>query len=378
MKFKFYLLIIIFFLGLTHPLKPGTSKLAAVVLPITEDAYTSGIGDSGTGNYVWAGNDVGNTQYKAWIKFSTASLDDSVKRARLFIHCDSATYCGTNIPLYIVTGSWTETGISTASEPTKEASAYTTASFSQGWNTVDITDIVEDWRTGAKTNYGLVFWHTDTTASTWTRISSRENTNNNGAYIEVDYGGTLALNFDAYTSTIGDSGTQNYNWAGSDSSGGRYHAWFQFDTSTLSASVISATLYLHCDSAIYCGANIPLYVVTATWTENGISYGSEPSKEASAFTTVSFSQGWNTVDITDIVEDWRTGTRTNFGISLWDTGTTESQSRISSRENANGNEAYIVIVGGGIIPEFNFYPINVIFVVIFIGILVYLRKFKNL
>jgi hypothetical protein len=132
---------------------------------------------------------------------------------------------------------------------------------------------------------------------------------NKDAYVESGYPST-------------PTGNQQNHYLGHDTwySKGQTRIYIQFNLPSLpeDAQVDSAQLeiyqYAHQCSGSY---GVTAYEVTSDWGEYTLTWNNQPSKGRTVG-TASFgcSEGWRSVDITDLVKDWYDG-HANHGVTLW-------------------------------------------------------------
>lgn len=104
-------------------------------------------------------------------------------------------------------------------------------------------------------------------------------------------------------------------------SGGTRYAFTRFDLSALpaSSSVDRAVLRLFVNRVDAAG-DLDVFVVTSAWNEDTLTASSQPSLEATPVETVAVGTGdqagFVLVDVTDAVNDWLSGAKTNYGLAL--------------------------------------------------------------
>ena len=110
----------------------------------------------------------------------------------------------------------------------------------------------------------------------------------------------------------------------------------EFDLSSLTdvAIVNSATLSLY----RYAGMGVPsgnglwldAHQITSPWTEDVIWSDSPSFNNDVEDTAFIYNNGWYTWDVTSLTQDWLDGTTNNYGIALYDHGTSFYQRFVSS------------------------------------------------
>ena len=110
------------------------------------------------------------------------------------------------------------------------------------------------------------------------------------------------------------------------SSGWAWDSLINFDISGIDSGsiVLSANLKLYYWSSLYNpqGRSIRLYRATSTWDEYSTTWNNQPSYDSqiSSSTNVPSSYSWMSWDVSDDVQDFINGTKTNFGWKLTDEG----------------------------------------------------------
>lgn len=102
---------------------------------------------------------------------------------------------------------------------------------------------------------------------------------------------------------------------------GRYRSLLQVDLSSLpSGSVTQALLRLYMEAGgggYPSGNSVGVHEVTASWSESTVTYGTQPAHNPVAEDIVTAtSAGWYEWDITDLVNAWKSGSKTNHGVML--------------------------------------------------------------
>lgn len=164
-------------------------------------------------------------------------------------------------------------------------------------------------------------------------------------------------------------GNVNYNFGGNDNlrvdSAASNNRWFylKFDTtvgsylpSGTTANDISRALLTFYVNTVSTGGNIDVYDVAASWTEgtadgaasgSDICWNNKPASTGSVLGTINVTTGQKfkfvTIDVTDIVQDWVSGTTTNNGLVFKPNGSVSVY--FDAKENgAPGNQPTLNIV----------------------------------
>jgi hypothetical protein len=114
---------------------------------------------------------------------------------------------------------------------------------------------------------------------------------------------------------------------------------FGFSHSSLpsNAVVSSAILYFHTDNIYVTSTFYFKRTTTNTWTETGVTWNNQPSTTSTnqaSRSSVSSSDTWYTVDITDMYNDSLSESDTEIGIVASVTATLSTSSRINTRESS--------------------------------------------
>jgi len=95
------------------------------------------------------------------------------------------------------------------------------------------------------------------------------------------------------------------------------YALIEFDISQCPSanSIIEALLTVNCSAT----DNLTTHVsrITGSWVENSVTWNTKPSNAATDYGTLSLNTtGEKSVDITDLVKEWKEGTYDNYGLYL--------------------------------------------------------------
>ena len=125
---------------------------------------------------------------------------------------------------------------------------------------------------------------------------------------------------DTYISTTLPS--SNYGTATSINVGGGNSALIQLDLSSLPAGITAAqinkaTMSFYVNTVLT-GGGIDISQVTSAWTEIGVTNNNRPTYLAPFALNVpsTTAKSWVTVDVTQLVRDWVTGSAPNFGVQI--------------------------------------------------------------
>jgi hypothetical protein len=132
------------------------------------------------------------------------------------------------------------------------------------------------------------------------------------------------------THTINDDKLQVGGWQDS------YHSYIRFDVSATPPNASSAQIWLYCypkNGATNTNMNIKR--VDGPWNESGWS-AQPPSTQVSVFTFPGCNQ-WSKIDITQLYNEWKSGTRPNYGIVLTPTSTSNNFNLFYSSQYTDSN-----------------------------------------
>lgn len=119
-------------------------------------------------------------------------------------------------------------------------------------------------------------------------------------------------------SSINSNFGTNVSLVAGDNGGADNRIYIQFDLSGIIGTITSAQLQLYCSGTSGGGHNIDLHQVTSPWTENGITWATQPSYNPTKETTVFVSDNnkWYSWDITALVKKWVEDGVPNYGVTL--------------------------------------------------------------
>jgi len=163
--------------------------------------------------------------------------------------------------------------------------------------------------------------------------------------------GVQSATFTSTKDTYASEGHSSNNYGGSTSievggtTGSRFEAFLQFDLSSLPAGsvVSSATLRLSkvvnmASQSASPDVNITIntYAVTSSWAEYSLTWSGRPSSTyvSDPGTVVGATAGYHYWDVTNAVDGWLSGTRTNYGLRLAGTETGGSYHTFHTRESS--------------------------------------------
>ena len=176
----------------------GLSLTAAGLLPLSAGAVTApALADAHTNSALPANNfgnlptlNVGGT-YLSLMQFDLASLpagtsSGSVAKATLFLWVNKIGSAGA-IDIRTVTGAWSETAVTQATQPTVGGVAYTVPVTSAGnYIAVDVTTDVKNWIDTPSSALGFSYGASTSAPGTTIYIDSKENTaTGHAAYLDI-------------------------------------------------------------------------------------------------------------------------------------------------------------------------------------------------
>lgn len=137
-------------------------------------------------------------RYRSLLQFDLSSLpsgDVTQALLRLYMESGGGGYpTGNPVGVHEITSTWSEGSVTYSSQPTHEPVAEDViTATSAGWYEWDITSLVAAWKSGSKTNRGVLLKHADEvsatdTARNWT--SSDSGTTANRPMLRVSVAGT--------------------------------------------------------------------------------------------------------------------------------------------------------------------------------------------
>jgi hypothetical protein len=172
-----YLILIITLSVWTQVMSPLTinaSQTAITTLYSTKDSYivshASADNNYGTSSIMYVGVSGAGYQYHSLIYFEVNSIS-VVTQATIQLNMSdfggtSSALVDKKFYLHQITEAWAETGVTWNTAPTYNATSIGFFSLESGFffnlpkvYEVDITSVVQDWVSGATTNYGLMIIH---------------------------------------------------------------------------------------------------------------------------------------------------------------------------------------------------------------------------
>lgn len=131
--------------------------------------------------------------------------------------------------------------------------------------------------------------------------------------------------------------------------GDHYYAFIEWDLSTAptGGNIKSAKVAFYVVSVPPNNPSIRYHRVTASWTEAGVTSGSNPSFNATPFATPAntMTTGYDLTDISSQVREWKNGIVSNFGLSVRDTNNNNARGGYGSSDNSDVNkQPYLQIV----------------------------------
>ena len=132
----------------------------------------------------------------------------------------------------------------------------------------------------------------------------------------------------------------------------------EFDISSFQGTTIdSATLSLYQWMNYPHTLTLGLYRVTSAWNESTVTWNTMPTIDATPVSTLTMTDGysatWRAWDVTDVVQDWSSGTYENYGLMISRISGTEQIGLLSSENDIMGSDAYdpILSVSYTVVPE---------------------------
>lgn len=115
--------------------------------------------------------DFTSTTYRAVLSFDLSGLSKTVNISsavlKLTVYADSSNGTG-RLKVYVTTSSWTETGVTWNTQPSKDATVQSTYDIGNGFTgQISVTipaSVVQAWINSPSTNYGLFLRITETTS----------------------------------------------------------------------------------------------------------------------------------------------------------------------------------------------------------------------
>jgi hypothetical protein len=158
---------------------PATARAAEILVYPSADTYVSSADPDlnfGSGDRLVFGNDIGalDTFTEAYLRFDLSAVD-TVYLAELDIYRIGCTDCPVPYDLRAVAGDWSEGSVTWNTRPPSGLSYITGEAFSQeSWETIDVTGLVREWKSGSLPNHGLVLIAQNALGSQSAEITSRE------------------------------------------------------------------------------------------------------------------------------------------------------------------------------------------------------------
>ena len=127
----------------------------------------------------------------------------------------------------------------------------------------------------------------------------------------------ITLAYDQGNLNFGDDSYLTRNWADN----GADNGLIEFDLSSLAGSdIISATLSLYHLFNDANGATVALWKNSASWVESTVTWNNSPAYDPTPVSELTINDSnagvWRNWDVTSIVDDWITGTVSNYGLRI--------------------------------------------------------------
>ena len=213
------------------------SRLINISLVVTEQPVPPGsasgdayVGNGNTSNHGdeaqlhVGGMPTGQTGFytptESFIKFEIPVSGKTVTDARLKLYCSAVGDSGT-INIKGVIGAWDEYAITLDNRPIQVFELASASVSSTGWKSFNVTDIVNEWSTGRRTNHGFRVMAANN-ADTFVTFSSRETSNE--PLLEITYFNDTQISNLIAASPRPDASTfhvgQTVNWEARITNGG--------------------------------------------------------------------------------------------------------------------------------------------------------------
>ncbi len=181
-----------------------------------------------------------------------------------------------------------------------------------------------------------------------TLVTGESITNGNAVCIKPAYEDFIASD-DAYT--YQGSGNSNYGneetlRIGQDGSGNVYEAWLKWNMASLPAPEIILKAELIISERVYTGGSATINVqrvTSADWAEGTITFNNKPSLTDDIATQfgmqksyVTSAIGTKTLDITQLVRQWKGGAINNYGINIFGSNGASTEYDLDSSETTLG------------------------------------------
>jgi hypothetical protein len=268
-----------------------------------------------------------NGNYRSFVAFDLSSLpaDAVILTATLELY---QTNSGSiSVAAQAVTGDWDEATVTWNTQPTYTTVDESVGTLVDGWYRWDITPIVQNWRSGALTNYGLRLAQYGIATTNPRYFSSREGANPPRLVVEYVLRKTLTVLADTsivQTNPTGNNGDASDISVLRDASFNESHVLLQFDVSgvPVGSTIISATLNMHATvnrvlASPQAGIAVSPTANLGSWTEMGVTWNNRPAAVSQGDPSSTFVDGGYTYwDVTNIVQAWSSSALINYGFSL--------------------------------------------------------------
>ncbi|CAG0937568.1 tRNA3(Ser)-specific nuclease WapA [Thermoflexales bacterium] len=114
-----------------------------------------------------------------------------------------------------------------------------------------------------------------------------------------------------------------------------YQTLVQFDISSLpaNATIVTATLEMY--APVSSTPNLRAYAALGTWSETTVTWNTKPTYSTDYGSQTVNGLGWHKWNVTSLAQQWKSGTRTNYGFLMAQSGTTFGTLDYDSSENAS-------------------------------------------
>lgn len=114
-----------------------------------------------------------------------------------------------------------------------------------------------------------------------------------------------------------------------------YQTLLQYDISSLPANAVIVTATLELYAPVSSTPNIRVYAALGTWAESTVTWNTKPTASSDYGSQTANGLGWHAWNVTSLVQQWKAGTRANYGFLLAQAGTTYGTLDYDSSENAS-------------------------------------------
>jgi hypothetical protein len=164
-----------------------------VIQPSSIDAYVRSGNGTNYGTDTTMDVRARATYRRGLVQFDLSGIPagSTINSATLELYASTAGTSG-NIDVHMITGTWTETGVSGTNEPAHNSTAEATiaSGTGTGWKIWTVASCVQGWVNGTNTNYGFKVkaqTESGTTASSWVFATRENGTAGNRPILRVNY-----------------------------------------------------------------------------------------------------------------------------------------------------------------------------------------------